>query len=395
MTADPFFSLTQNPEWNATIGRQGDAMNYADGYIEAALELATLILKEGKLGQRDTLVLPILYNARHSIELHLKLVIGEFHEAGVIKEAHHANHDIASHVEHIVSNEIADTKFSEILAELKPYIDSLAQIDDDGQELRYFENRDGKRSLDGHALANIIVIQQSLECLKELLDRFKYRAFDLCSEHHTETRTNKLSRRDLFAIADLLPEKSLWTEPGFLTAKKAIQEQFNIGSSQCARALDVIKDRRELKAKIGIETPLVYLSDEKAIEFVEQWKLIHPPRKKRPLGIVLGSDLAELMKDHEIDSEVIGNIERRFTLEEIADAETVFYLARDNTFSEYYEDRVSSKIKEYNATNNLRQEIFDITHKTKFLREFKSGVRKLGRLKLSDKLEEPSKIWPS
>lgn len=359
-------------------------MNYADGYIEAALELATLILKEEKHGQRDTLVLPILYNARHSIELHLKLVIGEFHEAGVIKEAHRANHDIASHFEHIVSNEIGDTEFSEILAELKPYIDSLAQIDEDGQELRYFENREGKQSLDGHALANIIVIQQSLERLKELLDRFKYRAFDLCSEHHTETRTSKLSRRDLFAIAELLPEKSLWTEPEFLTAKKEIQERFNIGSAQCTKALDVIKDRRELRAKIGVETPLAYLSDEKAIEFVEQWKLIHPPREKRPFGIVSGSDLAELMKDHEIDREVINNIKKYFTLEEIADAETIFYLARDKTFSEYYEDRVASKIKEYTVTNNLRQEIYDIIHKTNFLREFKIGVRKLGRLKLAN-----------
>ncbi|MBO6552191.1 MAG: hypothetical protein JJ926_06080 [Roseitalea sp.] len=78
MEDDPFFSLPPNSEWNALIGEQGERVFYAEGYIEAALELATLIVKGKKYAQRDTLVMPILYNARHSIELHLKLFIDEF-----------------------------------------------------------------------------------------------------------------------------------------------------------------------------------------------------------------------------------------------------------------------------------------------------------------------------
>ena len=43
---DPFFSVPGNANWNAFIGRQGDPVFYAEGYIEAALELAKLIIRE-------------------------------------------------------------------------------------------------------------------------------------------------------------------------------------------------------------------------------------------------------------------------------------------------------------------------------------------------------------
>lgn len=82
--ADPFFSLPKNSEWNACIGRQSDEENYADGYIDAAIELATAVIEKGMYEKRDTLVLPILYNARHAIELNLKLFIGEFARAGIL-----------------------------------------------------------------------------------------------------------------------------------------------------------------------------------------------------------------------------------------------------------------------------------------------------------------------
>jgi hypothetical protein len=66
-TDDPFFRLPGNSEWNALIGRQSDEENYVDGYIQAAIELATAVLEKKMYDKRDTLVLPILYNARHSV----------------------------------------------------------------------------------------------------------------------------------------------------------------------------------------------------------------------------------------------------------------------------------------------------------------------------------------
>jgi hypothetical protein len=72
---DPFFSLSNDSEWNALIGQQGDEQNYADGCIQAAIELAGAVIEKRLYGERDTLVMPILYNARHGLELSLKFAI--------------------------------------------------------------------------------------------------------------------------------------------------------------------------------------------------------------------------------------------------------------------------------------------------------------------------------
>jgi hypothetical protein len=81
---DPFFKLQADSTWNASIGPQGSEENYIDGYIEAALELANAVIDKKMIAQRDTLVLPILYNARHAVELTLKFVVARLVKAEVI-----------------------------------------------------------------------------------------------------------------------------------------------------------------------------------------------------------------------------------------------------------------------------------------------------------------------
>jgi hypothetical protein len=72
---DPFFRLPADSAWNVCIGKQGNEENYLDGYIEAAIELATAIIEKKMFAKRDTVVLPIMYNARHAVELALKFTI--------------------------------------------------------------------------------------------------------------------------------------------------------------------------------------------------------------------------------------------------------------------------------------------------------------------------------
>jgi hypothetical protein len=72
---DPFFKKIHDADWNACIGRQGHEEHYLDGYIEAAIELADAIIEKRMFAKRDTLVLPILYNARHALELTLQFAM--------------------------------------------------------------------------------------------------------------------------------------------------------------------------------------------------------------------------------------------------------------------------------------------------------------------------------
>lgn len=379
---DLFFDLGDDTEWNACIGRQGDEENYADGYIEAAIELAAVVLEKRMYEKRDMLVLPILYNARHAIELTLKLVIGELVRAGLFSEGHPKNHDIASHLAFLESKVIPDELFRKRLLALRPYVDSLVQIDDDGQELRFHENRDGQRSMEGKALANIAVIWVSLGTLQEALKNLKNRSYSLCDEWRTGTKTTRCSRRDLVEITGMLPKRENWATAEFDECKRRIKERFALGNRQLSLALNKIQETLGLSGLIGIETHLTHLSDVKAVWLLRQWDELHPPRTTADdLGIdYFKPDRAAMLQSMGDDAKVHEAITRELTEDEFADAETIFYLARDGVFPEFYEPRLESKKREFRARNDFRQEVRDLMSKTNFRHHFVEGLRSVGRI---------------
>jgi hypothetical protein len=111
------------------------------------------------------------------------------------------------------ASELGDEALREYVTALEPYIVSLAEIDDDGQELRYSENQEGQKSLAGRSLANIQVIRASLHRLSEVMALLKHRLSDLACERAIKSYTAKCCRRDLLEIARMLPNRSDWREP--------------------------------------------------------------------------------------------------------------------------------------------------------------------------------------
>jgi hypothetical protein len=104
---DPFFKRHSARTWNACIGKQGDEENYMDGYIEAAMELAGAVIDKKMYRSRDTLVLPILYNARHAMELTLKFATDRLVKAGLIQPGGR-NHDIKAYWERLHGASLGD-----------------------------------------------------------------------------------------------------------------------------------------------------------------------------------------------------------------------------------------------------------------------------------------------
>ncbi|ESZ72357.1 hypothetical protein X727_05490 [Mesorhizobium sp. L103C119B0] len=106
-----------DPDWNACIGRQGEEENYVEGYIEVAIEFADAIIKKQMFGKRDTLVLPILYNARHAIELALKFATDRLFQAGVVNgSGRKRDHNIKAYWERLHFSAIGDEKLSKTIA---------------------------------------------------------------------------------------------------------------------------------------------------------------------------------------------------------------------------------------------------------------------------------------
>jgi len=387
---DPFFKRKFDTDWNACIGKQGNEENYLDGYIEAAIELAGAVIDKRLFAKRDTLVLPILYNARHAIELALKFTEDRLVVAGVLPATGRRNHNIKTHWDRLNAAAVGDEKIRQTIKALKPFVDSLSRIDGDGQELRYHLNRSDDPSLSSHSLANLQVIRESLFKLSEIISVIKYRTMSFLDEHYTGSFTSRCSRRDLLAIAQLMPRRDFWTEPLFDQQKALVKARYNLSNRQFSKALDVIQCNREMKAIIGVESDLLHISDDEIVWAIEQWKRLHPPRDgdgKSPGTDYFDAARFEGMKEERTTRiEVFDEIEWRLKAPKLAEIEAIYYLGRDRLFPEYYERRIDRAKKEHAAANDPKAEIAHLMLKTNFPTCVQSAAAKIGRLSLVERL---------
>jgi hypothetical protein len=389
---DPFFKRIFDGQWNACIGRQGHEENYIDGYIEAAIELADAIFEKQLVGKRDTLVLPILYNARHAIELALKFATEHLIKASLIKDdGRKLSHNIKAYWDHLHNSAIGDEKLSQTIAALKPYIDSLSQIDSDGQELRYHRNRDDDPSLADHPVANLRLIRASLRELEKLITTLKYRTVDFIDERAAGSYTNRCSRTDLLAIAQILPRRDLWNSDVFDQKKVVVKERYGLSNKQFSIALDRIQENREMRSALGMASDLLHLTDDDIISVVEQWRRLHPVREQDEddLGLdYFDTKRFEAMKEKAVvRQEVVTAIDARLSKEALAELEAMFYLERDHVFVEHHESVVARALKEHAAAKNPKAEIMHLMEKTNFLQCVGGAAARLGRLSLAERLK--------
>lgn len=388
---DPFFRSHLSSTWNACIGEQGDEENYIDGYIEAAMELANSVVDKQMFGKRDTLVLPILYNARHAVELVLKFVTVRLAIAELIPPSRRANHNISRYLLEILRTaELGDEQLRKQFQSLKPYVDSLSRIDRDGQELRYHLNRFDDPSLSDYSLANLEVIRESLSELAEIISILKNRVIRFIDERRTGVFTRRCSRRDLLAIAQAVPRRESWNSALFSKQKVSIKTRYGLSSRGFSDALDAIQTNREMKAIIGIESDLMYITDEEIMWMVEQWRLIHP-RREGSGGVIKSltfddASLKAMKEERELRKKVIAEVEKKIAGDKLAEIEAIFYLGRDGIFAEHYEVYVERKKKEHAAANDPKSKIVHLLNKTNFLHSVHIAMQKLGRLSLSTNL---------
>lgn len=387
--ADPFFETIHDSQWNACVGIQGNEQNYVDGYIEAAIELVSAVLDKGLVASRDTLAMPILYNGRHALELSLKFAINRLHKMGAITATHVPDHDILSHWKHLRDAGVGDVALRDLIADLEPYVVSLSKIDDDGQELRYPTNRDGKKSLDRLAVVNLPHIRKSLEALSGILTRMKYRVLDLAGERGTGSHTKGCSRQDLQAIAAMLGEYSTWNEASFDDRRIAVREKFGLGSNKLSDAIKQIQGSRPLATLIGVETPLSYLTDDKAMFALEQWAEANPVRVEDPndLGTdYFNRDWDKVNEHRRVMKAFIDTIADNLSDEEISDIEVLFYIGRGGEFGEHYDAMLAETLAEHKLAASRWPGIYHIMSKSNLLECVIVGARAVGRPSLAVKL---------
>ncbi|SLM47414.1 conserved protein of unknown function [Nitrospira japonica] len=385
---DPFFALTEEgTKWNACIGKQAHPESYMDGYMEAALELVNAVIEQKQYIKRDTLAMPILYNARHALELSLKYIYDAFLKEKLIKTTLNKNHDIRSYWALLLSTKVGDLELTQHIKSLERFVVSLGNIDDDGQELRYATTRDGQKSLKDKALCNLVVIRKSLLELQKIIYDSKYRLEGFVDERQTKTYTKDLSRNDLGTISKMLPPIDRWTDDAFVKTKEEIKEAYGIGSNKFSDAINLIKNHRTMAARLGKEFDLLYLTDHKLKLVVQEWKGLHPPPDLNDLGTDFTNADFEAMIGHAKKvEEVQKNILRFLSGDEIADLETVFYIGREAGFCEFYERQLTLVRNKHKLNTNPAQEVRHLIEKVNFLEEIAKGLTILGKPTLAKNL---------
>ena len=388
---DPFFQVVHDGQWNACIGQQGDELNYVEGYLQAAQLLVDTLIEKELYGSRDTLAMPILYNARHGLELALKYTLRELAAIDMAREREGAvDHDVKSYWEHLSAQAVGDHRCRTLIAALEPFAQSLGKIDPDGQELRYFENRDRKQSLADYAVVHLPLIQASVAGLREILDQLVHRVFELEHEVAAGAKTNECSRSDLIQIAGIVGAKANWTEAAFLDRKAEARARFGLTSNGLSRALTVIQEARELKTLIGIETPLVYLSADALAEIAVRWLKTTPPAAADAEPTIIEAadiDFEELVHHGQAAAVLDRWALERLSVEEFADLQTIFYVGRDRLFGELYERVLERTVAAHRVQTCRIMLVHDILSKTNFIDGLIAGLRRVGQPTLATRIK--------
>jgi hypothetical protein len=340
------------------------------------------------MGKRDTLVLPILFTARHAIELTLKFAVRRLEEAGILP-AQKLHHDIKTYFDLLESSKLGDEKLRVLLRELKPFVESLDRVDNDGQSLRYHQLRDRTQSLADESLVNLETIRDGLARLAPVMLNFRQRIESFVEERAANSYTAKLSRRDLMEIADLLPESSRWSGPWFKLKKAAIKSRYGLSNPDFDMALEVIKANREMKASIGETTSLVYLPDALLISIIEKWRVAHPRRtKKSGPAIVNGSDfnVEDLIADLKTNAHMVSAVDVLLTNQQIAELRAIFSLGRNGGLPEFHEEKVQKTAERLRSKADRRTELTYLLDKTNLLDVLVLALRRLGRAALAAQL---------
>lgn len=173
-----------------------------------------------------------------------------------------------------------------------------------------------------------------------------------------------------------------------MAVRKRLKARFGLGNKTLDDAIATIETNRELGVLLDRTCTLKYLSDENARLFVAKWTSLHPPREEGQRGarIVRSSEIFALIREEPSSAPLAFQLIEVIDVDELADIATIFYLARDGIFPEFYEEMLEHTKKEYIDWDDHQDKVQHLLKKTNFLKCFVKGLQKLGHPKLAEEL---------
>lgn len=251
---------TDNPDFlNACVGQNGYNGIYS---YELGFGTATEILLEhvkNNSGLVDALVYPIVFSARHKIELFLKTIIEKFARITDMKQTG-ARTNIRTHTHDLkilweTAEELSsvDVRFSESIELLKPFVEDYFSVDLTGETFRYpFASSSNEHHLEDLSCINLYTFENRFKQLS-LIAEYIHRQLDSITEEYSlGTHTPQLSREQLESIALSLPPRNEWGSDEFIKLRDKFTENLNISRKNYSAALEKIQTHSEFARHIGL-----------------------------------------------------------------------------------------------------------------------------------------------
>lgn len=384
---------------NARVGQNGlqDIITYAEGFRKAPLVLLEHLIRSHDNYNVDFFIYPIVFCARHSLELYLKDCISKIEKLKSNETSSHNDTRTTHNIGEIWSEVkqvgiAADRRYIDIFYRMESYVKDFSEIDPTGQAFRYPQDIYKTLHLKNIPLINLLRFKRRFEELTKILDELDRLNRDLVEEYSLKTFTSELSCHDLKAIAKRLPPKERWGDQDFDEIKQQIRTDYNLSSNQLSKALKLIKAHRTFASEIGIEIPLKHANENAFILFLQQVEKLE--RQSEELnqrfgkhGIISYSEVDRglYVEQAELLRYCITSCKTSLSKEEIADILAIYELGKShNSYCEFYEGLLDEQFSEMQDIDEHLHHYFDKTN----LREFmEKGLRLLGQRKILSLIE--------
>jgi hypothetical protein len=384
------------PTWaNACVGNNGSPGNweYSRGYSYAAnLLIDQVLLDQGKNYPVDMFIYPVCFNMRHSVELRLKGAIQKLQEISKIRDEnlefnYAQSHDIGQIWNFFNDNSKAiDERYTEINDNLKTKILDIAEVDPTGQTFRYPFSTESQKHLVDVSIINFLNLRHQFNSLESDLEKLDELSVYLIDEYGQKSCTKHLSRKQIFNIAQKLPDRIKWSENSFIEVKTEIKEAFGLGSKELSIALKIIEGHYEFAPLIGVLPTLKGVIESEVIQFFNEWCKFHDISSDAEdtvelenLGIDYFAGTTSQFKRYlfqkKTQEEIWENMSSTLTPEMIAGLKTLFYFANELDFSEKYVFLYQKELKNIEdvftrSKDDMKSEFMNILLKTNAMYNF-------------------------
>lgn len=273
--SDNPFEFHETDLFVACVGENGGTDNFdiREGF-KSSVNIMIEAVENG--AYEDTLIYPVVYNVRHSIELSMKIIIEYLLHICAFRKVSFAQEDKKKMYTHNI--EVLDTIIQKYYSfdrrivkkydKVHPYLEDY-YFDKKGDVFKYESDHNGNPHLIKLGISSISydVLKRKYNEMMVLFDDLIFEVMYLCKEYSMGTFTKHLSREDIKDIAKLLPLRSKWCEEKFNTIKEDIKKKYSIGSKEFSEALNIIQKHCEFCVYIGMEVKIGDIQEKELREY--------------------------------------------------------------------------------------------------------------------------------